>query len=767
MKVFGRILPLFLLAISFFGTSRVHAQSDSVRYYPEQFIDRTWDWTIINKNVGLLPINRVTFQILTPGVKWDENFLPISEPPMQGAGWLDTINAARDRVYFWNDQGFSISPHGGRDSILAFTLDTNALDQCTEILWTTYYFRGNSVTQISSGTVCLYTTAWQGYPPIDNVTATGTLLPSCDPSFNLSVTNRNGQQSQIDHLSFEILGGQAMMRPSAVSAPDGWNIDSVTGTKAFFSSLQGVNRGSTQTGFVVTLSSSPLLRVYNIVWRAYNGTSIIDRDTVHDTLTTAPCAATTDASADTIVADKIGGCAYRITAENFHVSMDRPTSPLTRVVLTSQTPGVTFETAENSPNGWATLIDTPARTKVSFLPFSSAYYLPGGRSNSFTLVVDNPSQGDFNLAWSTYDTTAGTASLVSSGVLPLRCSIPPVDSDTVIFAQVAPGGCLFTGTVVNKHQPNPGNDRSVTYSVDPTVASFGSKATSDKHWPVNFGSQNASMQFTAGSGQTIKPFETQTDTFTLIPVVAGSQVPVTWSVRDSASNKITGHGVTVISCTPPPPPCDNIFFTHSKTNDCLDTIAVKYSRLVSEGPINLIRVIPLDGWKVDTTNHPIGWGVTSYGGDSVDFNGEIQPGLTRGGFVVHYRQSSGALLPYRVNVETFNSLGTVHACTGTDNITCTAAGVVPDAPPEMLALTAYPNPFSGQTEVSFTLPGREHVELVLIDVMGRVQQTVATGTMEAGNHSISLNGSALPTGTYYLRLETPYTRVTKKMVIDR
>jgi hypothetical protein len=65
------------------------------------------------------------------------------------------------------------------------------------------------------------------------------------------------------------------------------------------------------------------------------------------------------------------------------------------------------------------------------------------------------------------------------------------------------------------------------------------------------------------------------------------------------------------------------------------------------------------------------------------------------------------------------------------------------------------------------LPEHEHVGLVLIDELGRVQRTVADGMMETGDHSISFDGSALPAGTYYLRLETPFSRVTKKLAIER
>jgi hypothetical protein len=68
-------------------------------------------------------------------------------------------------------------------------------------------------------------------------------------------------------------------------------------------------------------------------------------------------------------------------------------------------------------------------------------------------------------------------------------------------------------------------------------------------------------------------------------------------------------------------------------------------------------------------------------------------------------------------------------------------------------LSAFPNPLYSKTALRFSLCDRGIISLKLFDLLGREMATVASGMMEAGSHSINYDGSSLPAGSYFLRLE--------------
>ena len=77
---------------------------------------------------------------------------------------------------------------------------------------------------------------------------------------------------------------------------------------------------------------------------------------------------------------------------------------------------------------------------------------------------------------------------------------------------------------------------------------------------------------------------------------------------------------------------------------------------------------------------------------------------------------------------------------------------------------AFPNPFNPSTSFVFSVPGKTQLSVVVYDMLGRVVDTLATGTFEAGTYRIhwSPRGAS---GTYYVTLQTPGTRLTRKAVL--
>jgi hypothetical protein len=68
--------------------------------------------------------------------------------------------------------------------------------------------------------------------------------------------------------------------------------------------------------------------------------------------------------------------------------------------------------------------------------------------------------------------------------------------------------------------------------------------------------------------------------------------------------------------------------------------------------------------------------------------------------------------------------------------------------------TAYPNPFSSAAIIEYRLSERSPVKVRIYDLMGRHIRTLFDGTAEAGEHSVTLDGSELPAGSYLYEVVT-------------
>jgi tetratricopeptide (TPR) repeat protein len=80
-------------------------------------------------------------------------------------------------------------------------------------------------------------------------------------------------------------------------------------------------------------------------------------------------------------------------------------------------------------------------------------------------------------------------------------------------------------------------------------------------------------------------------------------------------------------------------------------------------------------------------------------------------------------------------------------------------------LENYPNPFNPTTNITFTLPQKSNVKLVVYDVLGKEVATLANSNYEAGKYSFTFNGSNLASGMYFYTLTTSQGIITKKMML--
>jgi uncharacterized lipoprotein YddW (UPF0748 family) len=91
-----------------------------------------------------------------------------------------------------------------------------------------------------------------------------------------------------------------------------------------------------------------------------------------------------------------------------------------------------------------------------------------------------------------------------------------------------------------------------------------------------------------------------------------------------------------------------------------------------------------------------------------------------------------------------------------------------EAPQNVELAPVYPNPFTQNATISFSLKTQEAVHLSVYDVLGRQVAVLLNNQVLAdGEHKIPFNGSTLSSGVYFYKLNTTNGTQTGKMVIQR
>jgi hypothetical protein len=79
-----------------------------------------------------------------------------------------------------------------------------------------------------------------------------------------------------------------------------------------------------------------------------------------------------------------------------------------------------------------------------------------------------------------------------------------------------------------------------------------------------------------------------------------------------------------------------------------------------------------------------------------------------------------------------------------------------------------PNPFAGETKISFTLPHQyDTVSLVITDLNGKVVKTLCNESKSAGTYDIILTSDDVPQGVYLMILKADSTKISRKIILLR
>ena len=79
----------------------------------------------------------------------------------------------------------------------------------------------------------------------------------------------------------------------------------------------------------------------------------------------------------------------------------------------------------------------------------------------------------------------------------------------------------------------------------------------------------------------------------------------------------------------------------------------------------------------------------------------------------------------------------------------------------------YPNPLVGEGTVRFALPSAQAATLAVYDVLGRRVAVLAEGVRGAGEHRVSFDAAALPSGVYVVRLEAGGASLARPFTVVR
>ncbi len=77
----------------------------------------------------------------------------------------------------------------------------------------------------------------------------------------------------------------------------------------------------------------------------------------------------------------------------------------------------------------------------------------------------------------------------------------------------------------------------------------------------------------------------------------------------------------------------------------------------------------------------------------------------------------------------------------------------------------YPNPFNPGTNIGFRIAEFGFVRIIVYDALGKEVQTLVNQELSAGTYEIEFDGSELPSGVYYYKLEAGGFTGTKRMVL--
>ena len=78
---------------------------------------------------------------------------------------------------------------------------------------------------------------------------------------------------------------------------------------------------------------------------------------------------------------------------------------------------------------------------------------------------------------------------------------------------------------------------------------------------------------------------------------------------------------------------------------------------------------------------------------------------------------------------------------------------------------AYPNPFNPSSNISFRIFKNSSVKITVYDILGSERTIITEGILRSGEYKFKLDGTNLPSGVYFCRINIDNNIVTNKLVL--
>jgi Secretion system C-terminal sorting domain len=79
---------------------------------------------------------------------------------------------------------------------------------------------------------------------------------------------------------------------------------------------------------------------------------------------------------------------------------------------------------------------------------------------------------------------------------------------------------------------------------------------------------------------------------------------------------------------------------------------------------------------------------------------------------------------------------------------------------------SYPNPTHGAATITYSVPVKTNVRLVLYDGQGRVVSVLQNGERSAGKYAVTVPENLLKSGIYYYKIDAGGFTTTRKMIVQ-
>ena len=87
------------------------------------------------------------------------------------------------------------------------------------------------------------------------------------------------------------------------------------------------------------------------------------------------------------------------------------------------------------------------------------------------------------------------------------------------------------------------------------------------------------------------------------------------------------------------------------------------------------------------------------------------------------------------------------------------------APSDYALHQNFPNPYNPATTITYSLPIKSQVDLVVYNTLGESVTQLVNEEKEAGKYSVEFNAAGLPSGIYFYRIQAGSFIETKKMIL--